>query len=187
MKGTEQQGSLAPRVEGHTLPWGTHLVTVSGCLLFNPRLSLLLLGPSTGGHRPRLQPLHGWVPPSLLSGPRGPGCLLTLQVSLSFFHSGGLNEGFGCPSSGEKHHLPTEPPPFSQDQGRALPGLLSPVQEPQRKVCPGISPRGWGRTHGSSAGLCPRQERQHPLTARCASSGLCSGAPPRAPLDPQEP
>lgn len=46
---------------------------------------------------------------------------------------------------------------------------------------------GVGQDPGSSACLRPRQEQQHALTARGAGSGLCSGAPPWAPLDPHKP
>lgn len=104
---------------------GVHLVSLQ-IASFKSGLSLLLLGPSPQGTQVEAAALCSeCFPPCLLSRQRGPEYLLTLQVSLSFFYSWGLNKGFGCPGLGENGCLPSEPPFFPGSRQSPL-SLLSP-------------------------------------------------------------
>ena len=137
----------------------------------------------------------------MLSGQRGPKCLLTLQVSLSFFYSGGLNKGFGCPGLGESICLPAEPPFFLGSTQSPLCACFLPVEAFEGRVCPASScpPGTWqdpwqlcpsvsfisAAATASGEGLGPLTARCPQLRAkpRCSSLGplgiLCTPYPPR--------
>lgn len=165
-----------PQSTTNTGAVGVHLVSLRPAL-FQSGLSLLLLGPSTQGTQAEAAALCSeCFPPCLLSRQRGPERLLTLQVSLSFFYSGGLNKGFGRPGL---ERTAAGPPslPSAQDQCRTLCPCFLPVEAAQGRVSPATScPSGCGRTHSSSSAcLCPASEWQlppregpGPLTARCS-------------------
>lgn len=200
-EGAGQPGSPAPRVESHRLPRTERLTGVqcghglqTACL--NGGSPFYCWQPGTVGTWAEAAALCSkCFPPCSLSRQRGPECLLTLQVSLSLFYSGGLNRGFGYPGSGEDGCLPTEPP-FSPGSVQS-PGCACflPVEAARGRVCPASScPPGCGGTRSSSAHLCPASAWQPPPLARglahslpgVLSSELSPGAPPWAQVESRE-